>query len=209
MKGNKRINLDFWFFMRLISFVLLGIFLLYPFSTLIIRSFMTKDVSGITLANYIKIFTKKFYYTALFNSLYVALIPTIICTLIGVPMAYILTRYNIPGKNVIHILIIMSLLSPPFIGAYAWIMLFGRSGFITTLVLNWFGITLPTIYGKAGIISVFVFKLYPYVYLYVSGALTTIDSSLEEAGESLGSSKLRRIMTVSLPVVMPSIAAGP
>ncbi len=207
-RGKKKLRLDFWFFMKLIAFVLMGLFLLYPFSTLIFRSFMNKDTAGITLANFVKIFTKKFYITALINSIYVAIIPTIICTIIGVPMAYVLTRYNIPGKRMIHILIIMSLLSPPFIGAYAWIMLFGRSGFVTTLVKDWFGITLPTIYGKLGIISVFVFKLYPYVYLYVSGALTTIDSSLEEAAENLGAGKLKRIVTVSLPVVMPSIAAG-
>lgn len=140
--------------------------------------------------------------------MYVAIIPTLLCVAIGVPMAYILNRYNIPGKKIVHVLIIMSLLSPPFIGAYAWIMLFGRSGFITTFFLNWFNITLPSIYGKLGIISVFTLKLYPFVYLYVSGALSTIDSTIEEASENLGSNKFRRIMTISLPVIMPSIAAG-
>lgn len=207
-RAGKGFRPDFWFFMKCLVFLLLIVFLLYPFSTLIYRSFFAKDVPGVTLSNFTKIFAKKFYYTALFNSLYVALISTVICTALGVPMAYVLTRYNIPGKKLVHILIIMSLLSPPFIGAYAWIMLFGRSGFITMLVSKYLGIELPTIYGKTGIVSVFVFKLYPYVYLYVSGALTTVDSSLEEAGESLGANKLQRILFVSLPVVMPSIAAG-
>lgn len=71
-----------------------------------------------------------------------------------------------------------------------------------------FGIHLPSIYGKLGIILVFTFKLFPYVYLYTSGAMGSIDSSLEEAAENLGSNKLRRLWTITLPVVLPSIAAG-
>ena len=96
-----------------------------------------------------------------------------------------MSRYNVAGKRFIHIFIIMSLMSPPFIGGfYSWITLFGRSGFITSLFAN-IGIHLPSIYGKMGIIIVFTFKLFPYVYLYTSGAMGSIDSSLEEGrGES-------------------------
>jgi iron(III) transport system permease protein len=108
---------------------------------------------------------------------------------------------------VLHVLIIMSLMSPPFIGAYSWILLFGRSGFLTKL-LSKIGVVVPTIYGKGGIIMVFTLMLYPYIYLYVSGAMSNIDKSLEEAAENLGSSKFRRIMTVTLPVILPSIASG-
>lgn len=122
------------------------------------------------------------------------------CTtlLVGVPIAYMMSRYNVFGKNFIHIFIIMSLMSPPFIGAYSWIMLFGRAGFVTKLFAN-IGIHLPSIYGKLGIILVFTFKLFPYVYLYTSGAMGSIDSSIEEAAENLGSNKLRRLLTITLP----------
>lgn len=122
-------------------------------------------------------------------------------------MAYVMSRYNVFGKNFIHIFIIMSLMSPPFIGAYSWIMLFGRAGLVTKAFAN-IGIHLPSIYGKLGIILVFTFKLFPYVYLYTSGAMGSIDSSIEEAAENLGSNKLRRLWTITLPVVAPSIAAG-
>ncbi|MBM7023644.1 iron ABC transporter permease, partial [Treponema sp. Marseille-Q4523] len=206
----KKINFrfDFWFFVKISIFLLLVFFLLYPFSSLITRSFQSENMEKFSCYNFYTFFTKKYYYSALLNSIYVAAVPTVICVFIGVPMAYIINRYNIPAKELIHILIIMSLLSPPFIGAYSWIMLFGRSGFVTKLFLDWFGIRMPSIYGKTGIISVFVFKLYPYVYLYVAGALSTIDGSLEEAAENLGSNKFRRIITVSLPVIMPTITAG-
>ncbi len=199
---------DFWFFVKLGVGLLLLLFLVYPFYTLITRSFFSTRTPGVTLDNYLRFFTKPYYYRALWNTFVVTGMATLLCILIGVPMAYLMTRYNILGKNLIHIFIIMSLMSPPFIGAYSWILLFGRAGFVTKFFLNTFGVHLPTIYGVNGIVLVFTFHLFPYVYLYVSGAMSGIDSSLEEAAENLGSSKLRRLFTVTLPVVMPSIAAG-
>ena len=70
------------------------------------------------------------------------------------------------------------------------------------------GLTAPTIYGRNGIIFVFTLHLFPYIYLYTSSAMNSIDSSLEEAAENLGMSKLRRICTITLPVIMPSLLAG-
>ena len=206
--GLLRSKLNFWFFVKLIVALLLLVFLVYPFSTLITRSFFSSRADGVTLTNYERFFTKPYYYRTLWNTLVVTGLATVFTVLIGVPMAYLMTRYNILGKRLLHIFIIMSLMSPPFIGAYSWILLFGRAGFVTKFFLSVFGWRLPTIYGVGGIVLVFTFHLFPYVYLYVSGAMSGIDSSLEEAAESLGSNKLRRLMTVTLPVVLPSIAAG-
>lgn len=207
LKGKGHIRLDFWFFVRLIVIMAALLFLVYPFSTLIIRSFFSSKVEGFTLENFRTFFTKPYYYTALLNSLYCCVLTTLTTTVIGVPMAYLMTRYNIWGKKLIHVMIISSLMSPPFIGAYAWIVLLGRSGVVTKFFES-FGISLPTIYGQLGIIVVFTLKLFPYTYLYTSGAMGSIDSSLEEAAENLGSSKWRRLATVTLPLVFPSIAAG-
>lgn len=206
MLKNKR--LDFWFWVKALVVVFMLAFLIYPFCTLITRSFFSAKTEGVTLANYIRFFTKKYYYSALGRSLQVSLFATCTTLMVGVPMAYLMSRYNIWGKKFIHIFIIMSLMSPPFIGAYSWIMLFGRAGLVTRFFADYLGITLPSIYGKIGIILVFTFKLFPYVYLYTSGAMGSIDSSLEEAAENLGSSKLRRLFTVTIPVIIPSILAG-
>ena len=203
----KKIKLDFWFWVKLVSFVVLLVFLVYPFFTLITRSFFSSKEDGVTFYNYLRIFSKKHYYIPMLRSLWVSGFTVFSTVLIGVPLAYIMTRYRIPGKGLIHILIIMSLMSPPFIGAYSWITLFGRSGFITQLASQ-IGLVLPPIYGQGGILSVFTFKMFPYVYLYTIGAMSSIDSSLEEAAENLGSSKMRRLWTVTLPVVFPSITAG-
>lgn len=204
----KNRKLDFWFWVKALVIVFMLAFLIYPFCTLITRSFFSSKVDGLTLTNYVRIFSKKYYYSALGHSLQVSLITTITTLVVGVPMAYLMSRYNIWGKRYIHILIIMSLMSPPFIGAYSWITLFGRSGLVTKFFETNLGILFPSIYGKTGIILVFTFMLYPYVYLYTSGAMGSIDSSLEEAAENLGSSKLRRLFTVTIPVIIPSILAG-
>ena len=200
-------KLDFWFWVKVAVVGFMLVFLIYPFCTLITRSFFSTKVDGFTFENYIRFFTKKYYYSALGRSIFVSVVTTITTLVVGVPIAYVMSRYNVWGKQFIHIFIIMSLMSPPFIGAYSWIMLFGRSGLVTNM-FSQFGIHLPSIYGKLGIILVFTFKLFPYVYLYTSGAMGSIDSSLEEAAENLGSNKLRRLWTITLPVVLPSIAAG-
>ncbi|MES9144010.1 iron ABC transporter permease, partial [Cutibacterium acnes] len=169
---------DFWLLVKVITILSLLVFLVYPFSKLIFSSFLPQKGNNITLNNYLDFFKLKYYYITLRNSLSVAITATITATIIGVPLAYLMTRYNIIGKKIINILIIMSLMSPPFIGAYSWILLLGRNGVITRMFSS-IGITTPPIYGWFGIILVFTLKFFPYVYLYVSGAMSSIDRSLE------------------------------
>ena len=211
MLKRKNITIPFymdpWFWVKLMVFVIFALFLVWPFSSIIINAFKSSKVDGFTMANFEKFFQKKYYYGALKNSVGVSVVPSLFAILLGVPMAYLMTRYNVWGKKVWHVLAILSLMSPPFLGAYAWIMMFGRAGSVTTF-LKGFGISIPTIYGFGGISTVLTLKLYPYIYMYTSGAMESIDSSLEECAENLGSGKFRRFLTVTMPVVTPSITAG-
>lgn len=203
----KKKPVDFWSLTKLAIFLFICVTILYPISTVVIRSVTTSD-GQLTLGNFVKFFTTKYYMDVLKNSLYISTVTTVFSIVLGVFMSYCLTRFDIRTKKLINIFVILSLMSPPFIGAYAWIMLFGRSGLVTEFMLNVFGITTPTIYGKTGIISVFTMKMYPYVYLFASGAMSSIDASLEEAAENLGASKWRRLFNITIPVVLPSILAG-
>ena len=106
------------------------------------------------MANFTKFFGKKFYYRSLLNSLKLTVCVTICSLLIGVPLAYIMSFFKIRGKGVIEILIIISMMSPNFIGAYSWILLLGRSGVITKFLSNTFGIQMPAIYGFGGMLLV-------------------------------------------------------
>lgn len=206
-RPRRRIKLDFWFFVKAFILIALCLFIVYPFYTILTKSVFSDKVEGITLYNFKRFFSKPYYYRSLLRSLVICSFTMLFSCIIGVFIAYVMTRYNIPGKTFLHVLIILSLMSPPFIGAYSWIVLLGRNGLVAQ-AFNAIGLTAPTIYGRNGIIFVFTLHLFPYVYLYTSSAMNSIDSSLEEAAENLGMNKLRRIFTITLPVVMPSILAG-
>ena len=215
MIGNKsgrtrqkkvRHEFGFWSIVVIVLLVLAAIFIVYPFAKLFYQSFFPKG-GTFSLSNYAKFFSKKYYMVGLRNSMLICVCTTILGTLIGIPMAYISTRFNIWGKRIINMAVVLSMLSPPFIGAYSWILLLGRAGFITKL-LEKLGIEIGSIYGFQGILLVFTLKLFPYVYMYVSTALKNFDSSLEEASESLGVHGFKRIWHVTLPVIMPTILSA-
>ncbi len=197
---------DAWNGITVLLLGLVAFFLFYPFASLFINAF--RDSSGaFSAANFIRFFSKKYYYITLLNSLSVSLTATAAATALGTAMAVFLGRYTVPGKRALEIAILVTMISPPFIGAYSWILLLGRNGLIVKALAS-IGIAIPSIYGFPGILLVFVLKLFPFVYLYVSGAMRKIDRSLEEAAESLGVSRARRLFTVTLPLIAPTILAG-
>lgn len=204
---KKGIRFDFWSIVSIVSLITFGLFLVIPVGQMIVYSFQSKD-GGITLDNFIKFFSRPYYIKAMTNSISVVLCATVLVIAIGVPLAYIATTFKIRGKRVVDILIIISMLSPPFLGAYSWILMLGRNGAITTFLRETLGMNIPSIYGFGGILLVFVLKLYPYIYMYTKGALKKVDASLGEAADSLGYHGIRKVLNVSLPLVLPTILAG-
>lgn len=184
------------------------VFLIYPISSLFISAFRDTATGAFSLDNFKLFFTKPYYYNALLNSVKVTVTVTILCLLLGVPMAYIMATSKIRGKQFLEILIIISMMSPPFIGAYSWILLLGRNGVITKFLAAVLGIETGSIYGFGGILLVFTLKLYPYVYMYVSGALGKLDVSLTEAAENLGCPPLKKVFSIVMPLILPTVAAG-
>lgn len=160
------------------------------------------------LSYFVKFFTKKYYWSTLVNSFKVTIASTAVAVLIGLPMAYLLRSIKIPFSGLLNILIVISYLSPPFIGAYSWIQLLGRNGFITRILNAIFHVELKGIYGFPGIVLVFSLQSFPLIYMYVSGALKNLDNSLNEAAESLGCNAFQRVTKVIFPLVMPSLLAG-
>ena len=204
---NKRLKIDFWTYITLIIAVIFALFLVYTLFSLFISSFKDPETGAWTLDNFLRFFSRKYYYQALVNSFSVTICVTILAIIIGTPMAYFMSVYKIKGKTFLEILIIISMMSPAFIGAYSWILLLGRSGVVTKFFAG-FGISTPTIYGFGGILLVFTLKLYPFIFMYVSGALSKIDVSLMEAAESLGCSPFKKVVTIAMPLITPTILAG-
>ncbi len=206
--NKKLLTWDFWTFVTIASVAVFGLFLMYPLFSLFISSFLDPATGVFTLENFSKFFSRKYYYQSLINSMWVTTCVTILSITIGTALAYFMTAFKVKGKGAVEVLVIISMLSPPFIGAYSWVLLGGRSGIITQFLSDLFQMEWPSIYGFSGILLVLTLKLYPFIYLYVSGALKKIDASLIEAAESLGCSGIKKVATVIMPLVMPTLLAG-
>ncbi len=206
--NKKVLRWDFWTGITVLAMVVFGLFLIYPLFSLFVSAFQNADTGAFSLENFVRFFQRKYYYQSMINSFSVTACVTVLAIIIGTTLAYFMSLYKIRGKNIVEICIIISLLSPPFIGAYSWILIGGRSGILTTWLYDTFGYEFPSIYGFAGILLVLTLKLYPFIYLYVAGALKNIDSALIEAAESLGCSGIRKVVTVIVPLITPTILAG-
>lgn len=205
---NRKIKWDFWTIVTLAIICLFAVFLVYPLLSLFLSGFKDTETGAWTIANYTKFFQKKYYTSALLNSFKLTICVTTVAIILGGPLAYFMSFYKIKGKGILEILFIISMMSPNFIGAYSWILLLGRSGAVTQFLKNTFGIHMPSIYGFGGMLLVFALKLYPFIYMYVSGALKKIDVALSEAAESLGCGGMKKVFTVIMPLVTPTLVAA-
>lgn len=199
---------DFWGVVTIAALVVFLVLLVYPLARLLIAS-MTGDEGGgaVVLRTYVEFFTRRYYYETLLHSIGVSALVTVIATALGAPLAYLVARFDIPGKLLIRALIVLTFVSPPFIGAYAWILLLGRNGVIT----GWFadlGLRLPSIYGVTGVVLVFTLQALPFVFLLVSAGLRTVDQSIEDAAVNLGKRPAAVALTVIAPLIVPSLATG-
>lgn len=200
-------RLDFWSVMTLIVIAVLATLLILPIASVFVVSFYDPDTGKFTLENYIQVFTRNYYVKGLYNSLLVGFLGTLGACLLGVPLAFFTSRYKIQGKTFISTLAILVLVSPPFIGAYAWIMMFGANGMVTNFFKT-FGISTPTIYGAGGIVLVYSLKFFPFVFLMTKTALSSVNKSFEDAAENLGCNALERFFKVTLPLVFPAVSTG-
>lgn len=207
MKNNNKFRMDIWGMITLAIIFLYVLFMIYPMGYLIRQSVIDAKTGALTMANFSKFFSKSYYFDTLLNSFKISIAATILSLVIGTPLAYIFTAYRIKGKGLLSILIVVASMSAPFIGAYSWILLLGRSGVITTFLKN-IGIMIPDIYGFGGIVLVMTLQLFPLVFLYARGALKNIDNSLIEASENLGCSGARCFMKVVVPLIMPTLLAA-
>jgi len=183
------------------------VFVVWPLLELVRQSFIGQDSGSAGLENYQTFFGSNYFRRSLVNSLVVASGATALALAMGVPLAYAFKRYVFPGKGVLRVAVLLSMMSPPFIGAYAWIVLFGRAGMVTEWARG-FGIELPPIYGPGGIILASALSLYPIVFLVVGSALERIDTSLEEAAASLGRGPGAVVWSVTLPLLRPAIVTS-
>lgn len=205
---KKKRKFDFWVIASLVILGLYLLFMVYPLFKIVRQSVLDEKTGEFTMRYFIKFFSQPYYFRTLINSFKVAIAACVLSLILGVPLAYLYNMYEIKGRKTLQMLIILSSMSAPFIGAYAWVKLLGRAGVITKFIKAITGITIPSIYGFNGILLVLSLKLFPLVFLYVSGAMKNVDNSLLEASANMGISGTKRFFKVVLPLCMPSILAA-
>lgn len=194
-----------WFWLSVALVVILAVFLLYPLINVLASSFAGARADGRT--GWQVLLSEPKYLRAVGNTVLLGLAVTFTCTVIGVPLAYIAARHTFPGKALIAILPLTTLIVPEVIAAQTWLMMVGNNGLLTRTLSAW-GIGLPSFYGWFGLITVMTFIYYTYIYIGTLAAIKAFDSQLEEAARSLGTSPALSRWKVMVPVVLPAILAS-
>lgn len=196
-----------WRGVQIAVWLVLALLLAWPLSG-ILRASLTVGVDGqLGLGNFITVFSQPRHLRAIGNTLLVGVGGMAGALLLGIPLAFLVVRVRLRGRTAIQTLAVLALVSPPFIGAYAWIVLFGANGLVRNGLAE-IGIAIPPIYGAAGVMLVFAGKFFPNVFLIVAASLRGVNRSLEEAAEGLGLSPARRLFSVTLPMILPAISAA-
>jgi molybdate transport system permease protein len=144
--------------------------------------------------------------TALRLSLQTATLATLLCLLLGVPLAWLLARVAFPGRRLVRALVTVPLVLPPVVGGVALLLVFGRRGILGSWLDTTFGIALP--FTTAGVVVAEAFVAMPFLVIAVEGALRGADTRYEEAAATLGASRWVAFRRVTLPLVAPGLAAG-
>jgi len=185
----------------------LVLFLVIPILRVIQVAFTGAD-GGFTLVHFQDFYRTALLREAFWNSLYVASMTVVVASLIAVPLATILARYRFRGAALIHTLGVIPLVMPPFVGAVAMQLIYGRNGSINLLLMDWFGFRIPFMEGLNGVIFVEALHYFPFILLNLSAALANIDSAMEESAQNLGAYGLTLFSKIVFPLALPGYVAG-
>jgi iron(III) transport system permease protein len=185
----------------------LAAFLVVPVASVIYTAFSSGD-GGFTFAHVATFFQISLMRESFWNSLYVAGLSVVFASLIAVPLAYFTVRYRFRGAIAIQTLGVLPLIMPPFVGAVAMQLLFGRSGSVNLLLNDAFGFTIPFMDGLNGVIFVESLHYFPFILLNLVVSLQNIDGAMEESAQNLGASGFRLFRRIVFPLAMPGYVAG-
>jgi iron(III) transport system permease protein len=191
----------------IIAILLIGL-LIIPVLQVIYVAFLDPNTGALTLQNFVDFFRTSLFRESFWNSFYVSAMSVVVATVIALPLAYITTRFNFAGSVVIQSLGFIPLIMPPFVGAVAMQLIFGRNGTLNLLMEEKFGINIPFMEGLNGVILVQSIHYFPFILINLSTSLRNIDRSMEEAAQNLGSQGMRLFRRIVFPLAMPGYIAG-
>ena len=191
----------------IIGFLL--VFQVFPLVYLLFRAFFA--TGHFSLESFARIYSYALNWTCLKNTLFTALLSMVFGVLIAFPLAWLVGRTNLHGRRVFRTLFVMTYMVPPYVGAMAWLRLLNPSvGTLNVFLQKIFGLAgMPfNIYTTGGLVWVLTTFNYPYAFITISRAMEKMDPSLEEASRISGASPLKTLFTVTIPLMLPSIAAA-
>jgi iron(III) transport system permease protein len=190
-------------------YVFLFAFVVYPLFRLFADAVTTED-GRFTLSFLADLAGDRFYRHALLNSLIVAGGTMVGCAVIGFLAAFLLVRYDFPGRGIFGYLIMLPIVTPPLVGIMGLVFILGRAGTVNVILQDTFGLRHPInfIYGWHGVLLAMILHYFPLVTLNVVDGLSKLDASLDEAAEAAGSRGLRKVRDIVIPLVMPGLVSG-
>ena len=184
-------------------------FIVFPLLVLIYDSFFVDGV--LDISNYREVYGKAVNWKSLTNTVQLAFIVMIASVLVTFPMAWLVGRTDLPFKKAFRTILVASYMIPPYVGAIAWVQLLNPSvGYLNNIFKAVFGLSQApfNIYTMGGLAWVLTLFYSPFAFITISRAMEKMDPTLEEAARISGSSPLRTLKDVTLPLMMPSIVAG-
>jgi iron(III) transport system permease protein len=188
---------------------------LVPMGWLAVTSLQDDASKVFTLAHYRQLFVDPAFLKPLMTTLWTSAAVGVLSLVTAAPMAYLVARTDLPAKRLLRVLVLASFVTPPFLGAFAWVLIGGpNAGLINQFYYAVTGLkpfeaeSLVNIFSAWGMVFVMAFYTFPYVFTFVANSLDMIPSELEEASAIFGASPWRTAVHVTLPLAMPALLAG-
>lgn len=190
---------------------ILLVLIVAPLAKLFISSFQAQKTGAFTLENYAVAYGRERYLAALANSLLLGLSSATLAVIFAVPMAWAVSRTDMPGKSITWIAVLGAFILPPYLCAIGWILLAGpNSGFLNVFWRELTGFPGPlfNIFSYEGITLVIALNTFPLVFIFVKAALDLMSSEMEDAANNLGAGTWTTMRRISIPLVLPAILGG-
>jgi iron(III) transport system permease protein len=188
--------------------VLLLWLIVYPLVLVLVEGFRGPD--GWTVDFVRQFLERRNEAQALWGSLWISLATVVLAGAIGIPLAFLFSRYDFPGRRIVGGLVALPAVLPPLVGVLAFLFLYGESGFASLLIQRLFRLDTPPwrLQGPGAILLVHAYSMYVYFYLFTRAGLAGLDASVFEAAASLGAGRWRTLRRVVLPLLMPALTGG-
>lgn len=186
-----------------------GIFIVIPLLIVIFFGFTIKTADGyiFSLENFSKLIQPQ-YFTVFFRSLYLALLSTIGCLILGYPVAYIISKMSSGKRNMLIMLFIVPMWMNFLLRTYAWLPILGKNGFLNNILVNFGFERISFLYTDGAVLLGMIYNFLPFMVLPIYTVLIKMDKDLINAASDLGASRKQIFTKIVLPLSMPGIVSG-